>query len=99
MNITLCADPKNGNDAAEVVIQLPAVPRAGDSSGTTILEVTDVCFEAGEDTYPRVWVRIDGYNLEDLDEAMASLRTGYALGTSDNLSHVRAAMRWTEEGA
>jgi hypothetical protein len=101
--VTICADPKDGNDTAEVDTRLEMVPREGDvltiavPTGETALEVTLVELYSLADTPPRVWVEMDGYDLSELDEALASLRTGYALGIDDDTDAVRAAMRWGKD--
>lgn len=102
LELHICADPRDGNDSSEVAVLLPFLPRTGDTllvtvpSGTTALEVENVVYETYTDM-TQVWVRTDGYSLLELDEALASLRTGYAFAnTRATPDDVHGALRWNE---
>lgn len=90
IDVILVADPRNGNDPIEASTSLPALPRKGDEitvwdpdghswmpSGTeAFLTVEGVIFSTFEPERIVVLVRIDSYDLEELERVMRGVRDG-----------------------
>jgi hypothetical protein len=86
-DIVLRADRCDGNDPLEAIVTLAGIPRKGDSisvwdpapglgGGERYLDVDHVTFSAFEEGRIEVWVKMEGYDLEDLVRAMEAVNAG-----------------------
>lgn len=103
---TMCADPGDGNEWPGIGLELIALPHAGDmirsthETGTSILFVDDVIFDA-EEGRVEVWVSMDGYDFDEFERAFRCLdRTRYdgeRLAPFDAPSRESASYEVTDE--
>lgn len=85
VEVAICADPKTDGSTLEAVAHLPIIPRKGDRlevvipSGTVMLDVKLVMLPTyrSRSAQVEVWVEIEGYDREDLEEAIESLKDNY----------------------
>jgi len=84
--VLLRAERHDGNDPIEATVHLPIVPRKGDTiciwDGTnsawspggseSYVEIVDVVFCSWAPERIEVWVRMDGYDLSDVENALAA---------------------------
>jgi hypothetical protein len=80
VEVTLRADPQDGNDPYEADVRLPIVPRKGDTlsiwdptrsmGGEVYLDVETVVLCPWAPERIEVWVSIDGYDRDDLKSAI-----------------------------
>jgi hypothetical protein len=81
--VLLRAERHDGNDPVEAFAMLPVVPRRGDlievwnaegAGGQVWLEVTDIVLCTYVPERVEVWVRMDGYDMADLERALDAVR-------------------------
>lgn len=87
IEVVLRADRCDGNDPLEAVVKLAGIPREGDvisvwnpapglGGGERYLDVDTVAFSAFEEGRVEVWVKMEGYDLDELEQAMRSADVG-----------------------
>jgi hypothetical protein len=81
IEVVLRADRHDGNDPLEAIVQLAGIPRKGDAvsvwdpspglgGGERFLDIEWVVFSAFEEGRIEAWVKMDGYDLDELERVM-----------------------------
>lgn len=82
VEVLLRADRHDGNDPEEATAMLPCVPQQGysievwdgEANSPLFLEVDHVVLNAYAPERIEVWVRLDGYGLDDLERAFEAIK-------------------------